>query len=510
MNKIKELLRLKELNQSYRDIASALNISKGSVESYIATLKRTNLSYKEIENLTDEQLEEKMGIGGSQLAEKEIYQKLIEKIPGYSLELKKTGVTLRLLWEEYKRENTTGYGYSQFCFHYQQWSEIKKVSMHIEHKYGDKMFVDFTGDKLNVLNPTSGIETEVETYVAVLGGSCLTYVEAIPSQKKEDFIRASENSLIYFGGVPAAIVPDCLKSAVTNGNKYEPEINPDYADFARHYDTVILPARPYHPKDKAPVENAVKLTYQRIFAPLRNNIFTSLEELNISIMKQLEIHNNMKMNKSNYSRRDLYEKYEHQTLKQLPVRRYDFKKFSNATVAINYHVYLKEDGHYYSVPYRLKGNKINIIYTDSIVELFYKNERIAIHERDRRKNGYSTNKDHMPSHHKFYAEWNPDKIVSWAENIGDNVKNVAVQILEMSEHPEQGFKSCIGIINLSKKYGNIRLNNACHKAITYSEFSYRFINNLLQRGMEKVDVEQDELPFNIPSHENIRGNEYYK
>jgi transposase len=509
MNKLKEFLRLIEQGCSYREIARVLDISRGSVENYSATFKKNNLKYRDVVNLTDEQLEEILSIGGKVLNSKETYQKLLSKFPNYSCELKKTGVTLRLLWEEYKTENTDGYGYSQFCFHYQQWNEMKKVSMHIDHKYGDKMFVDFSGDKLKILNPQTGIETEVEVFVSILGGSNLTYAEAVLSQKKEDFIRVTENSLLYFGGVPAAIVPDCLKSAVTKGNKYEPEINPDYADFARHYDTVILPARPYHPKDKSPVENAVRLVYQRVFAPLRNRIFTSLEELNIAVKEHLEIHNKKLMHKTNLSRRDLFEMYERNTLKPLPIRKYDFKKFSTATVQINYHIYLKEDGHCYSVPYRFKGNKISIIYTDRFVEIFYRNERIATHER-KRGSGYSTNKEHMPSHHKFYAEWSPEKILSWATNIGDKVKSVANYILSSSQHPEQGFKSCIGIINLSKKYGNIRVNHACQIAITYQEFSYRFINSLLERGMDKIESEQQDLPFNTPIHENIRGDEYYK
>ena len=509
MNKLKEFLRLIEQGCSYREIARALNISRGSVENYRATFKKNNLKYLDIVDLTDEQLEEILSIGGKQLTSKEVYQKLLDKFPTYSCELKKTGVTLRLLWEEYKNDNVNGYGYSQFCFHYQQWSEMKKVSMHIEHKYGDKMFVDFSGDKLKFINPHTKIETAVEIFVSILGGSNLTYAEAVLSQKKEDFIRVTENSLLYFGGVPAAIVPDCLKSAVTKGNKYEPEINPDYADFARHYETVILPARPYHPKDKSLVENAVRLVYQRVFAPLRNRIFTSLDELNLAIKEHLEIHNKKFMHKTNLSRRDLFEMYERNTLKPLPVRKYDFKKFSTATVQINYHVYLKEDGHSYSVPYRFKGNKISIIYTDRIVEIFYKNERIATHER-RRGSGYSTNKEHMPSHHKFYAEWNPERILSWATNVGDKVNSVANHILSSCQHPEQGFKSCIGIINLSRKYGNIRVNRACEIAITYQEFSYRFICNLLERGMDKIETEQQDLPFTIPIHENIRGNEYYQ
>jgi transposase len=509
MNKIKELLRLIELGHSYRQIAKALGIARGSVQNYVTILKKNHLAYKDIVELTDEQLEECIDIGVKYNANNEKYQKLISRFPGYVQELKRTGVTLNLLWEEYKKEEIDFYGYSQFCFHYQQWKQIQKVSMHVEHKYGDKMFVDFTGDKLKVLNPITGIEREVEVFVAILGGSGLTYAEAVMSQKKEDFIRVSENSLIYFEGVPSAIVPDCLKSAVTKGSKYEPDLNPDYADFARHYNTVILPARPHHPKDKSPVENAVRLVYQRVYAPLRDNVFTSLEELNMAIREKLEIHNNKRMSKLDLSRREVFERYERQVLKPLPVSRYDFKQFATATVQFNYHVYLKEDGHYYSVPYRLRGNKISIIYTDRVVEIFHKNQRVAAFERDRRKNGYTTNKEHMPSHHKFYAEWNPQRILSWAESIGENVREVSSHILNRSQHPEQGFKSCIGIIGLAKKFGSLRVNKACEIAQSYGEFSYKFISNLLHNNMDKKEILQAELPFNTPVHENIRGKEYY-
>lgn len=508
MIKIRELIRLGELSHSQREISNILGLSRGTVQNYLGIIKKAKITYNDTISLGDDELSSRLEIEQTGNT-KEKYQKLINKFSEYSRELNRTGVTLHLLWEEYKSENPDGYGYSQFCFHYQQWKEIGKVSMHLEHKYGDKMFVDFTGDKIKITNPTSGLENEFEVFVSVLGGSGLAYAEAVRSQKKEDFIKATENSILYFGGVPKAIVPDCLKSAVTIGDKYEPEINPDYADFARHYSTVILPARPYRPKDKSPVENGVNLVYQRIFAPLRNKLFTSMEDLNESIRVCLEEHNSRLMSRVKLSRRELFNRYEKEALKALPGSKYEFKRFATATVQINYHVYLKEDGHYYSVPHNLKGKRVNIIFNENMVEIYHKNLRIAIHERDRGKNKYSTNKDHMPSHHRFYAEWNPDKILSWSESIGESVKNVSSHILGTCAHPEQGFKSCVGIISLAKKFGSQRLIKACEIALSNNEYSYRFIHNILQRGMDKIESTEQELPFVYLVHENIRGNGYY-
>jgi transposase len=468
------------------------------------------ITYEQIKDLNDEELSELLSDSLNQNSTNDRYNSLLKIFPDIEIELKKKGVTLQLLWKEYREKETEGYGYSQFCFHYDQWKELHKVSMHLEQKFGDKMFVDFAGDKMKILNPISGLETVVEIFVSVLGGSGLTYVEAVNSQKKEDFILASENSLRYFGGVPRAIVPDCLKSAVTKGDKYEPEINQEYNDFARHYDTVILPARPYKPKDKSPVEIGVRLTYQRIFAPLRNKNFTSLKELNEAILVELDNHNNRSKQVERISRREIFERYERNLLKSLPAQRYEFKRFKIATVQINYHVYLSDDRNYYSVPYRLKGNKINIIYTSHTVEIFHKNVRVAIHERIRTPGRYSTIKEHMPSHHKFYAEWNPEKILSWSQSIGENVILISSHIMNNCAHPEQGFKSCIGIINLAKKYGSLRVDGACRIALSNKEYTYRFIQTILEKGMDKIEEDEVDLPFEFPEHENIRGNEYYK
>jgi len=291
-------------------------------------------------------------------------------------------------------------------------------------------------------------------------------------------------------------------------NKYEPHINPEYADFARHYSTVILPTRSKHPKDKALVENAVRIAYMRIFAPLRNMGFYSLEELNEAIREKLDEHNNKKFQRMSISRRELFEEVEKKELTVLPVSRYEFKTIQSLQVQYNYHVYLKEDIHYYSVPYIYFKQQVTMIYTNTIVEIYCKNERIALHKRDRSTNKYSTLPEHMPPHHKFYSEWSPERMIKWGGKIGDNVREMIEGMFNMAKHPEQAFKTCMGTLNLVKKYGNVRLNNACGRALSFDSYSFNTIRNILKKGIDKMpDDQEDNQP--LPEHENLRGPDYY-
>jgi transposase len=312
--------------------------------------------------------------------------------------------------------------------------------MHIEHKAGDKMFVDYAGDKLAIVDRKTGKERSVEVFVAILGASQLTYAEASFSQKSEDWIRSNERAFIYCGGVTQAIVPDNLKSGVTQSNRYEPGINLMFDDFAGHYQTVILPARVRRPQDKALVENAVNLVYQRIYAPLRNRIFYSLKELNEAIWDILEQHNNTPFQRLKTSRRELFDNIEKQVLKPLPKERYAIKQCKELTVQFNYHVELREDRHYYSVPWQLKGKRVRVVYDDRNVAIYCDNVRIIQYKRDRSPNGYTTLHIHMPPHHRFYAQWSPERFIRWAQSIGDDVAEMIQVVLKSREHPEQAFK----------------------------------------------------------------------
>ena len=379
----------------------------------------------------------------------------------------------------------------------------------MEHKAGDKTFVDFAGEKFRIVDSKTGELKEVEIFTSILGASQLAYVEATESQRKEDWIRANENAFQKFGGVTAAIVPDQLKSAVSKPCKYEPDINPEYEDFARHYGTVIFPARQRKARDKALAENLVKIAYQRILAPLRDETFYSIPDLNERIFSLTDKHNRTPMQKLKVSRYELFLETEKDKLLPLPNKRYEFKGFAFPTVGVNYHVYLSEDIHYYSVPYRLSGKKVKVIYSSTSVEIYYDGRRIASHVRDRTRGGYTTKKDHMPSTHRYYAEWSPDRILRWAAKVGPNVKKLTSQVLSGKKYPEQAYRTCIGIINLARKYGEKRVDRACSRALSFKLYSYRSVKNILDKGLDRID-EEKAYEDRLPLHDNIRGAEYYK
>ena len=381
--------------------------------------------------------------------------------------------------------------------------------MHIEHKAGDKMYVDYAGKKLQIVDKESGEITEVEVYVAILGASQLTYVQATYSQNKEDFITATENALQNFGGVPAAIVPDNLKSAVQKSNRYEPTLNEAFADFAEYYGTTILPARVYRPRDKALVEGAVKIIYTAVYARLRNEVFGSLDELNEAIAALVAEHNCKKMKGRTYSRMQMFEEVEREELNPLPVKRYEFKEQSWATVNQNGHVCLQKDKHYYSVPYRYIRKKVKLMYSDSKVEIYYHFKCIATHKRTKRPFNYSTVQEHLASQHQVLTKWNPEYFIKWAGDIDPKVKEMILKVLDKKQHPEQAYRSCIGILGLTKKVGKQRLINACARSLEYGIHNYQIIVNILERGLDKVDESQGE-DLSMPDHKNIRGEDYYQ
>lgn len=508
MKKIREIIRFKETtNMSDRKIARALNISRPVVAQYLKDFNASGLTYEETKDIPDSRFLALFEKQRNKRCSK--YEDISKLFPYFVMELKKTGVTLMILWNEYQKEHPDGYSYSQFCYHFQVWRNASKVTMHIEHKVGDKMFVDYAGDKLAIVDRKTGKEQPVEVFVAILGASQLTYAEASFSQKSEDWIRSNERAFIYCGGVTQAIVPDNLKSGVTQNNRYEPGINIMFDDFAGHYQTVILPARVRRPQDKALVENAVNLVYQRIYAPLRNRIFYSLEELNEAIWDLLEQHNNTPFQRLKTSRRELFDNIEKPVLKPLPKERYAIKQSKELTVQFNYHVELREDRHYYSVPWQLKGKRVRVVYDDRNVAIYCDNVRIIQYKRDRSPNGYTTLHTHMPPHHRFYAQWSPERFIRWAQSIGDDVAEIIQMVLTSRKHPEQAFKTCMGILNLVKKHGPDRLNKACARALGFGFYSYKRIKNILDRGLEEEPlIESRELT--VSSHENIRGSLYYR
>lgn len=508
VKKIREILK-HNCNEklSIRQIAKLTGISKTVVSEYLSTFKKTNYSCEKIAEMSDTELMELFK--GKKEENNARYRELLGQMPYFAKELKRTGVTRQLLWEEYSKNNPNAFGYSQFCHHLQCWQNIQGLSMKQFHTPGEKMFIDYTGDKLTYFDGRGGEKKMTEVFVAVLGASGLTYAEATESQKKEDFIRSVERSFIYFGGVTKTVVPDNLKSAVTKASKYEAEINPMFDDFAEYYRTIILPARAYRPKDKALVENAVRLMYQRIFAPLRNREFYSLEELNEAVREKLEAHNNRKMQVLQVSRCELFEEIEKSELKTLPSAPYPMKSFENHKVAPDYHVLLSADKHYYSVPWQLKGKQVRIIYDERTVAVYHDNIRVAGHYRDRKTGGYTTISDHMPHSHKFYASWSVEKFQRWAISIGDETLMVINHLLESKQHPEQAFKSCIGILNLGQKSNSHDLNLACRRAFNYGRISYRGVKESLEY-VKCSKTEADENIYLFPEHENLRSATDYR
>lgn len=508
MRKVRELLRLHfEQNISARKAAKIVGVGKTAASQYISGFKSSGLDYSCVHTLSDTELIQ--GINSKKETENQRYKELQSLFPYFEKELKRTGVTLLLLWKEYKETQIDCYGYSQFCHHYYHWRKEKKVSMHIEHKAGDKLYVDFAGKKLSITNPDTGQLLEYEVFVSVLGSSQLAYIEAVPSQTKADWVSVNQNALRFYKGVPAAIVPDCLKSAVNKANKYEPEINQTYNDFANHYNTVILPARALHPKDKSLAENFVRNAYNHIYAPLRNQVFFSVEELNQALWEQLDAFNQANFQGRDYSRHQLFDEIEKHHLKPLPPESYELKTFNQCRVQYNHHIYLKQDKHYYSVPFPLTGKKVLVSYTSRNVEIYFSNKRVATHLRNRRAYGYSTQNEHRPQNHQYISEWTPGRFIRWGRSIAPEVEQVVSKMLDGRPHPEQAYKSCMGLLNLAKKHPKEDYIKACKKALQLNCIKYKFIKNTLDTKTFNLNNQEELELFRLPEHENIRGKEMY-
>jgi transposase len=508
MSNIRHILRLHTQNQTMSEIMVQTGIPHKTLKKHINDFKASRLSFEDINELTDKDLEE-LFVKPEESLTSEKLKTLYALFPVIDKELKRKGVTSMLLFEEYKSKYPEGVGKSQFRWHFSQWKSRVSPSMRKEHKAGDKLYIDFAGEKLTLIDKQTNDKKQAEVFVAILGASQLTYVEAVMSQQKEDFIPACENALHYYGGVPAAIVPDNLRSAVSKSNKYEPTINETFSDFSEHYNTTILPARAYKPKDKALVENVIKIIYTRIYAKIREMNFYSLDELNKTIWVALEEHNNTTLTERSYTRRQLFEEIEKAALLPLPTLRYEFKKQLFATVRKDGHVCLATDKHYYSVPYKFIGKKVKVTFSRYNVEIFYDYERIAIHKRLRIHYKYTTDKEHLSVAHRFVSEWTPERFISWADEIHKDVKLYILQILNQKQHPEKSYKLCLGVLNFAKRVGDERLTKACQRALGYGIYNYKIIRKILEKGLEKQNDDENE-ELKMPQHDNIRGNDYYK
>lgn len=507
MSKIRKVIQLHEQGKSKLFISNYLSVARNTVKKYLAIYKLLDLSLEDISKRTDAELES-LFISPSAPDLPPKLKQLYAFFPYMERQLKKTGVTKLSMWQEYIEKHPDGYRSTQFCEHFRRWGKKVSPLMHMTHKMGDKMYVDYAGKTLDIVDETTGEVKAVQFFVAILGASQYTFAEASPSQKKEDFIASLENALHYFDGVPAAIVPDNLKSAVTKSDRFEPTINETLLDFSEHYQTTILPARAYKPRDKSLAEGAVKILYQRLYPHLKQEVFYSIENLNKRIRELLQEHNCKKLTGRPFSRQQLFIEDEKEELAPLPVERFEIREQAFATVLRNGHVKLGADRHFYSVPFQYIRKKVKLLYSRSTVQIYHKYNRIASHKRDPRPFYYTTMEQHLPSTHQFLSDWSPQTFIDKAAAIDEQVEGVILKILEQKQHPEQAYKSCMGILSLEKKVGRQRLINACKRALDHGIFNYRIVQNILEKGLDKIEDTSEESG-NIPKHGNIRGNNYY-
>jgi transposase len=504
MRRVREVLRLKyEQGVGHRGIARACGLGVGTVSEYVTRAAQSGLTWPLPGELDDAALEARL-FPASPVTSAERARPDCE---GIHQELKRAGVTLQLLWEEYRGVYPDGYAYSQYCEIYRRWAKALKPTMRQRHRAGEKTFVDFSGKRLHLVDRHTGEEIPVELFVAVLGASSYTYAEATETQQLEEWIGVHTRMLEYFGGSTALWVPDQLRSAITRPCRYEPGVNRSYQDLAAHYGAVVVPARPGKARDKAKVESGVLVVQRWIVARLRNRTFFDLVELNAAIRELVERLNGRLMQKLGRSRRELWEVLDRPALKPLPTSRYELSQWKGCRVNIDYHVDVER--HVYSVPYQLAHQEVEVRYTASMVEIYYHGRRVASHAR-RYDHQPSTLPEHMPSSHRAHAEWTPSRLIHWAEKSGPATGRVVAGILRSRPHPEQGYRACLGLMRLGRQYGTARLDAACERAEHLRSFSYRTVKNILASSQDRLSFEDEaSLDETTATHDNIRGADYY-
>ena len=537
MIRVREILRQKMVDErANRPIAAALSISAGKVGETCSRAKKLGLTWTDVDAMTDEELDRKLfgGPGGRACSRPE---------PDWSsvhVELKRKGVTLTLLHLEYLEGCADGFRYSAFCDRYAAWCAKQKPTMRQTHVAGDKIFVDYAGQRVRIVDRETGEIRGAELFVAVLGASNLTFAEATESQTVPDFVGSCGRAFEFFGGATSAIVPDQLKSAVVKSDRYEPEIQRTFHEFAEHYGAVVIPARPRSPRDKAKVEVAVQIAERWILARMRKETFYSVAEANVRIAELLrEINERHVMRTYKATRRELFERVERDALRPLPADRFEVAAWKRVRVHFDYHVDVGR--HFYSVPHTLVGEALWARSTASTVEIFWRDdvrrlasgardsevassaddgarerrshrdrERVASHVRSHVVGGHTTRDEHMPEAHRRHGAWTPARIISWAEtNVGPVAAKLCMSILEHRRHPQQGYRACLGIIRLARRHDRARVEDACAKALAMKVYSSRFVDNVLRHGLDRVKEQgASEAPAPV-LHDNVRGASYY-
>jgi transposase len=506
MRRIVEVLRLKAGGVTTTDIARSTGIGRTTVYEYVSLAEAAGLSWPLPADLDEAAVDAKLfPPPTATLAARRPMPEWRE----VHRELKRgRHVTLRLLWLEWRAGEPEGWGYSQFCLHYNEWLGEQDVVMRLEYAAGERCFVDFAGDRMSIVDDADTL-VEMEIFVAVLGCSGLLYVEAVRGQDLKCWLHAHVHMYETYGGVPSVTVPDNLKSGVTRACWYDPEINRSYLQLARHFDTVILPTRTARPRDKAAVEAGVLVAERWVLAPLRNRRFFSLVELNTEIAEKVAEVNSREFRGQPTSRHDLFEQLERPALKPLPVSRYEFTEIKTATVSIDYHV--EFDRFFYSVPYRLVRQKVEVWATVGAIEVYHGHRRVASHPRAYHGKRYVTDPGHMPASHRAHAEWTPSRLIRWARAVGPAVATLTQRILETKPHPEHGYRACLGLMSLARRHGDDRVQAACVRALSINAFSYTSVRSILEQNLDRLPLPQVQLSLvpPPPSHENLRGAAYY-
>jgi transposase len=505
MRKIREVLRLKwGKGMSNRKIATSCGIGRPTVSEYLRRAEEAGLSWPLPADLDDSRLERLLFPPPPDLPAQ------VRGIPDWLIvhqELKQKAVTLFLLWQEYRANHPEGYQYSWFCDHYRTWQGKLDVVMRQDHRAGEKLFVDYAGQTVPIIDRATGEIREVQIFVAVLGASNYTYAEATWSQSLPDWIGSHVRAFRFLGGVPELVVPDNLRSGVSKAHRYEPDTNPTYQDMASHYGVAVLPARVRKPRDKAKVESGVLVVERWILAALRHRQFFSLLELNATIGELLVKLNNRPFRKMPGCRREHFEQLDRPALQPLPAERYVYAEWKKARVHIDYHVAI--DGHYYSVPHALIKREVEVRITRNTIECFHRGNRVASHQRSNLKGRHTTVAAHMPESHRQAGEWSPERLIKWAAGTGPATEKLIRSVMASRKHPQQAYRSCLGILRLGKAYGDERLEAACRRALTLGSCRYKSIESILKHRLDAQPLEEQQELALPDTHDNIRGPAYY-
>ena len=500
MRKIKDVLRLKfDAQLSHERIAASLGISKGVVTKYASLAAAAGLEWTQVQTLDETALQHRL-LGAPVRA-----SAFVAPQYGYlHQELRRKGMTLMLLWEEHARQHPgqRTHSYSQFCENYRRYAKTLKRSMRQIHRAGEKLFIDFAGPTVAL---TDGSRAHI--FVAALGASSYTFACATPRETMADWLSACSQALTFFGGVPQLIVPDNPRALIANPNRYEPRANETVQDFARHYGTSVLPARPYHPQDKAKVESAVQLVERWILMRLRQQRFTSVDDVNQAIEPLLERLNSKVFQKLPGSRTSAFAQLDAPALQPLPAQPYELATFKTVRVHIDHHI--EFEGHRYSVPQSLVGQVLEARVTARTVEVLHRGQRVASHLRSAHQGGFTTVQEHMSAAHRAHMQWTPERLIHWGESIGIATGLTVARLLAERRHPEHGYRACLGLLSLVKRYGKPRLEAACLVALELGTTKYSHVRDILANGRDQVAALAP-AQWTSPQHDHVRGPGYYQ